>query len=93
MNERSYQVYPNVCGKKPDDENRGALRVGMVEENADMQSRGLSGYMAAVTHEALGRVRFYILSTTSENALFPNVMLWIGPYEANSEEIVPMEQA
>jgi hypothetical protein len=90
-----YKTYPNRNGKKPDDESRGALRVGIVEANADTTRTGLAGYVAAVTHEADGEVRFYIFTTTPEDSMFPNNPLWIGPYTALSEEIVeenpPME--
>jgi hypothetical protein len=88
MNEMSnYQVYPNWVGKPREDENRGALRTGFVEDNADMVKRELAGYFAAVTSERNGFVRFYIWKVTPETAPFPNVGLWIGPYKALSEEI------
>jgi hypothetical protein len=89
MNQNRYQVYPNRIGKERESKNRGALRVGYVEDNADMVKRELAGYFAAVTNERNGVVRFYIWTTTPAEALFPNVGLWIGPYTALSEEIVP----
>lgn len=83
-----YKTYPNRNGKKPADESRGVLRVGIVEENADTTRTGLAGHMAAVTHEADGEVRFYIFTATPEDSMFPNNPLWLGPYMALSEEIV-----
>lgn len=78
----TYNAYPNRCGKKRTDDNRGALRVGIVEDNADMQDLGIAGRTAAVTHEAEGYVRFY--SLTMEG----NIFVWDGPFEAHSEEIL-----
>jgi hypothetical protein len=63
-----------------------------VEENESMEAAGLAGYPAAVTYEADGEVRFYIWTITQPYTQFPNVGLWIGPYWALSEEIVPMEK-
>lgn len=88
---RDYQSYPNRRGKPRDDDNRGALRVGIVEENEATEAAGLAGYLAAVTHEEHGEVRFYIGRLTPSDSQFPNVWLWVGPYWALSEEIVPME--
>lgn len=76
-----FQVYPNRRGKPRDDDNRGALRVGIVEENAVTEDAGLAGFLAAVTYEEHGEVWFYVWQTG----------MWIGPHWALSEEIVPME--
>jgi hypothetical protein len=89
INER-YQVYPNRCGKTPTDGNRGALRTGFVEENQEMNALGLAGHFAAVTYEEAGEARFYIFTSTPEDSPYPNIPMWMGPYSAHSEEIVPM---
>lgn len=88
MSQNRYQVYPNRLGKAREDDNRGALRVGIVEDNVDMQKRELAGYFAAVTDERNGVVRFYVWTTTPSDALFANTDVWTGPYTALSEEIV-----
>lgn len=75
------QVYPNWQGKTRGDENRGALRVGVVEENFDTIEKSLAGHVAAVTHEEHGAVRIYVWRSVS----------WVGPFWALSEEIIPME--
>src|SRR5689334_8132923 len=81
-----YVSYPNWFGKTREDHfNRGALRVGVVEQNEDTESAGIDGYLAAVTHEESGEARFYIWDPE------PPSGLWLGPYWALSEEIVPME--
>ncbi len=92
MDTNRFQVYPNRVGKPREDDNRGALRVGMVEDNVGTQERELAGYFAAVTHEYKGEVRFYIWTITPDNALFPNVGMWMGPYSGHSEEIIPMDK-
>lgn len=74
-------VSPNRLGKDPEDENRGALRVGVVERNDDTETEGIAGFQAAVTYEEHGDVRFYVWQ----------LEMWVGPYWALSEEIVPME--
>lgn len=91
MDKNHYQAYPNRRGKKPEDGNRGALRVGFVEENTEMNARGLAGHFAAVTYEENGEVLFYAFTSTPEDSPFPNNPMWIGPWRAHSEEIVPME--
>lgn len=93
MNVNRCQVYPNWLGKMTGDENRGPIRFGMVEENQAMQRLGAAGNFAAVTREENGEVRFYYFTATPENSLFPNNPLWIGPCQALSEEIVPMDNS
>lgn len=83
MSESQYKVYPNRLGKPRTNENRGALRVGVVEENPDTEESGLAGYFAAVTHEEKGMIRFYVWSASPEN-----VSLWFGPYRSLSEYIL-----
>ena len=92
LNVNKFQAYPNRCGKRPADDNRGALRVGIVEDNTDTHSRGLAGHMAAVTHEFNGEARFYIFTATPADSLFPNIPMWVGPYQAYSEEILDLNQ-
>ncbi len=90
-----YQVYPNRCGKPREDvedNHRGALRTGFVEENQEMVKRELAGYYAAVTHEDKGAVRFYVFTSTPADSLFPNIPMWVGPFTGLSEEIVPMDE-
>jgi hypothetical protein len=79
----AYQTYPKS--------RRGMsrpVRMGRVEANDDTQE--LAGYVAAVTHEEDGWVRFYIYTETPAEALFPRTPLWIGPYQGLSEEIVDL---
>jgi hypothetical protein len=87
-----YRIYPNRNGHRPSEEQRGVVRVGMVEENADTKRQGVAGHFAAVTHEADGEVRFYVFTATSKESKFPNNPLWMGPYIALSEEIVDDKQ-
>lgn len=83
---REYLVSPNRCGKGHADEPRGALRIGIVDENEDTEESGLDGLLAAVTHEEDGEVRFYVWEPVQGD-----VIVWVGPHWAHSEEILPME--
>jgi hypothetical protein len=78
-----YLVYPNVRGRvRGDADTRGVLRNGMVDENQDMQAKELAGLPAYVTHEAEGRVWFYVFQFVNA------VPFYSGPFVANAEEIL-----
>jgi hypothetical protein len=87
--DKTYFVYPNYRGcVRGQEDNRGVLRNGVVENNQDMQARAIGGLPAYVTQEAKGQVRFYVFLYTDKDAEFPNVPLYCGPYTANSEDII-----
>jgi len=84
-----YFVYPNFRGcERGLESQRGVLRNGVVDDNTDMQARQIAGLPAYVTQEAKGLVRFYVFMYTDEDAVFPNVPMYYGPFAANSEDII-----
>lgn len=79
-------IYPNVRGRlRGDEEGRGVLRNGFVDDNQDMENKQIVGLPAYVTQEQDGQVRFYVFLYREE------VPFYCGPYLANSEEIVAGE--
>lgn len=87
MNKSGFQTYPNIRGHVIGDENRGGLRNGVVMDNDETKLSGTAGFPAVVTHEAGGWVTFYTYTLAPDNALFPGVPVWQGPFTGLSEEI------
>jgi hypothetical protein len=87
-----FVVYPNIRSHVIAQEPRGYLRAGLVAENEETRSMYIAGYKAAgqkavVTQESDGWCRFYIWTKPHAEDLFPDVMIWVGPFSSISEDI------